>query len=235
MHIMDITIEGEIGWDITESDVSTKLQSLADFEDLNIRINSPGGSIPDGIAIFNALREQAKKRSVSVTVLSIAASMASYIALSARTVNPTAKVKVFNDSVFIIHNPYCLAAGDYRELEKRADYLQRLAAMFCSTYSAVSGKSKDDIQDAINEETYYVGKEITEAGFANDFEEINPADEEIESERNSLLVNASMCIDTAKKNAREREKPEDFERIAALLQETFNKGEGWAPGQVYLK
>jgi ATP-dependent protease ClpP protease subunit len=196
---MDITIDGEIGWDITESDISTKLQSLADFEELNIRINSPGGSIPDGIAIFNALREQAKKRPISVTVLSIAASMASYIALAARTVNPTAKVKVFNNSVFIIHNPWGLVVGDYRDLEKRADYMQRLAAMFCSTYSTVSGKSKNDIQEAMNEETYYVGNEITEAGFANDFEEINPANEEIEPERDSLLINARMCIDTAKK------------------------------------
>lgn len=209
---MDITIDGEIGFDVTENDITTKLQGIADLEELNIRINSPGGSVYSGIFIFNAIREQAKRRPVSVVISGLAASMASYIALAARTVNPAAKVTVQDNSVFVIHNPWDVVMGDYRDLEKRGDYLKRMAAMFCATYSAVTGKSKNNIQSAMDEETYYVGKEITEAGFANNFEAIVPADGEVPAERDSLLVNARMCIDTAKKKAREQERPDDLEK-----------------------
>jgi hypothetical protein len=117
--------------------------------------------------------------------------------------------------------------GDYREMGKRGDYFKRMAAMFCATYSAVTGKSKNNIQSAMDEETYYVGKEITEAGFANNFEAIVPAEGETLAERDSLLVNARMCIDTAKKKAREREDAEDLEKAAALLS-TMTDGGGEA-------
>jgi ATP-dependent protease ClpP protease subunit len=218
---MDISIEGEIGWDVTEADITQKLQGITDLEELNIKINSPGGSIYQGIAIFNLIREHSKRRPVNVKVCALAASMGSYIALAARTVNPTAKVTVSDNSVFVIHNPWMLIIGDHIEARKKADYLQRLAAMFCATYAAISGNPKNDIQAAMNTETYYVGREITEAGFANDFEVITQDEGETEPERDSLLVNARMCIDTAKKKAREREQPDDYEKAVALLQNSI--------------
>jgi ATP-dependent protease ClpP protease subunit len=228
---MILTINGEIGWDILASEISSQLSTLADLEELEITINSPGGLIFEGIAIFNAIREQAKKRAVSVTINGLAASMTTYIALAARTINPAAKITVSDNSVFVIHNPHSYISGDYRELKKYADYLERLAVMFAATYAAVSKQKQDKIRAAMDIESYYIGQEIIDAGFANHFEKVNPEENaDPQNIRESLIVNAKMAIETARRKASETEKSDDYEKAAALLQETFNSGDGMGAG-----
>jgi ATP-dependent protease ClpP protease subunit len=225
--MIEIAIDDEIGiWGITASYVSDKLVGIANGEDIKIIINSPGGSISHGIAIFNIIREYAKTHPVSVIINGIAASMATYIALAARTVNSDARVEVTDNSIFVIHNPWEYASGDYRTFQKRADWLQRLAFMFASTYAAVSGQAKKAVQSAMDAETYYLGNEICQVGYATHYEKLseNPQD------KNELTVNAKMRIDTVKKNMIESGEPEDYEKTAALLQNTYMGSEGQGAG-----
>jgi ATP-dependent Clp endopeptidase proteolytic subunit ClpP len=210
--------------------IAGQLQAIAPEEEIEIEINSPGGSVYTGIAIFNMIREHAKSHPVSVVITGLAASMASYIAIAARTVNPEAKVTVLDNSIFVIHNPWDFAEGDYHVMQRKADYLQRLSSMFAQTYSSVSGKSLKEIQAQMNAETFFIGKEIQDAGFANSLQIINQNNENTSEARAALIANAEISIAAAKKKIEESETPDDLEKAAALLQETFNKGGGTGAG-----
>jgi ATP-dependent Clp protease protease subunit len=116
----EVLIEGDIGysyWDnsgVTAKSVKKQLSGLGDGEEINIIINSPGGSVYEGIVIFNFIRDCAKTHPISVKVNCIAMSMASYIMLAPRTIDRNAKITVSENSVVMIHNPWGFAWGDYR-------------------------------------------------------------------------------------------------------------------------
>ena len=132
-NIIDSWFDG-----ITAAQVTEALAGLKDGETLELSINSPGGDVYEGIAIFNAIREVAKTHPVIVTINGLAASMASYIALAARTVDGNAVVKASDNSIFMIHNPYTGIYGDYKKFEKTASYLKQLAGALAGVYQSVS-------------------------------------------------------------------------------------------------
>mgnify|MGYP000938996310 CR=1 FL=1 len=210
---------------ITAAQVAEALAGIKDGETLELSINSPGGDVYEGIAIFNAIREVAKTHPVIVTINGLAASMASYIALAARTVNGNAVVKVSDNSIFMIHNPYTIASGDYKRFEKTAGYLKQLAGVLAGVYQSVSKKNETDIRALMDETTFFVGNEIYENGFANEFEKLAAPEQDdttdaplIES-RDSLIVNAKLKI----KNCYDQ-----LEKAAALLQAPAVSGKGVA-------
>jgi ATP-dependent protease ClpP protease subunit len=217
--MIKVLINKEIGrwWGINESDISEELKKAVDGEDIEISINSPGGEVYEGIAIFNLIREYAKTHNIIVKINGLAASMASYIAIAARTVNKESKIIVSENSIFLIHNPWNIIIGDYRELSKAADYLERLAAMSGSTYAYVSGKTEKETRALMDAETYYIGNEILDNGFANEFEQINKTEENtLETDRNNLIINAKLRIEKTIEKMRATAK-DDLERAAALI------------------
>jgi ATP-dependent protease ClpP protease subunit len=210
----EIAIDGDIGynfWDdsgVTAETVKKQLEGLEDREDIHIIINSSGGSVYEGIVIFNLIRDYAKSHRVSVRINCIAMSMASYIAMAARTVDKNAKVSASENSIFMVHNPWGWSCGDYRALRKDADYFEKLSAVYASVHAAVSGKTEKEIRAAMDEETYYVGKEIQDAGFANDFEKTSGQDdgepeELFASARDRIIITAKIAYDKTKEKARE--------------------------------
>jgi ATP-dependent protease ClpP protease subunit len=232
----EVFIEGDIGyryWDdsgVTAKTVKEQLNGLEDGEEISITINSPGGSVYDGVVIFNLIRDYAKTHPVSARINCIAMSMASYIALAARTVDKNAKVTVSENSVMMIHNPWGYTWGDYREFRKTANYFEKLSAMYGSVHAAVSGKTEKEIRAAMDDETYYVGKEIEEAGFANVYEEISStetketaADNESASAREILIINAQSAHIKTMEKAREAKTKNpaaynsDLEKAVALF------------------
>jgi ATP-dependent protease ClpP protease subunit len=222
--MIEIYINDEISsspyFGITETMIAEKLSTATPGEEIILKINSPGGSVYAGISIFNIIRETAKTHPVTVRVTGIAASMASYIALAARTVNKESKIIVSENAVFLIHNPWQIAIGDYREFFKAAEYLEKLAAMTGSTYAYVSGKAEKEIRALMDEESYFVGQEIIESGFGNEFEQINKTDETFELDRNNLIINAKLRIEKTIEKMRATAKA-DLEKAAALITETF--------------
>lgn len=229
---MLIKIDDFIGYfGIQEKEISRQLAELKSDDSLEVLINSPGGDVYEGIAIFNAIREVAKTHSVSVKVNGMAASMASYIALAARTVDKNSVLEVSCNSIFMIHNPYTIGWGDYKEFEKQANFLKQLADVLGSVYSAVSGKDKNEVAKLMDEESFYVGEEILNVGFANEFDKIvsdNASEESTETETNSeteiesretLIVNAKMSMDKmlAKMKENVKDSNSNIEKAAALL------------------
>jgi ATP-dependent protease ClpP protease subunit len=232
----EVFIDGDIGysyWDgsgVTAKTVKEQLNGLEDGEAINIIINSPGGSVYEGVVIFNLIRDYAKTHPVSTRINCTAMSMASYIALAARTVDKNAEVAVSENSVMMIHNPWGFTWGDYREFRKTANYFEKLSAMYGSVHAAVSGKTEKEIRSAMDDETYYVGKEIEEAGFANVYEAVSktepeesPADNESASARETLIINAQSAHIKTMEKAREAKIKNpgaynsDLERAAALF------------------
>jgi ATP-dependent protease ClpP protease subunit len=226
-----VSIEGDIGYDFwTESGVTAKtvkeqLAGLLDGEEIQVNINSPGGSVYEGVVIFNLLRDHAKTHPVSVRINCMALSMASYIALAARTVDRNAVITVSDNSVVMIHNPWTYTWGDYRDLQKEALYLEKLAAMYGSVHAAVSGQSEKDIRKAMDDETYYVGQEIVDAGFANNFDAIVLEESGVSIDaRDNLIINAKFAANKAMENARAAEKKDgsayrgELEKAVALYQ-----------------
>jgi len=205
---------------ISNDKITEQLAPLIDGEEIEIEINSPGGSVLECIVIFNTIREYAKTHPVNVFINGMAASAASVIAIAARTVNSKAKVKVSENSIYFIHNPLGGVLGDYRELQKEADYLQRLAVMFAGIYSGVTSQVIKKIQTAMDEGTYYLGKEIQNAGFATEVEIINPNANITPEARAAMLATAEMSITAARKKIKDEELLADLEQATLLLNTT---------------
>jgi ATP-dependent protease ClpP protease subunit len=217
---MKILIDDVIGgwYGIGERGISEKLAAIAGGEEIEIIINSPGGDCYEAIAIFNLIRSYAKTHTVIVRINGLAASAATYIALAARTVKPESKIIISENSIFMIHNPWIYIWGDYRELSKFADYMEQLASMFGSTYSAVSKQTEKKIRELMDAETYLVGEDIVSNGFANYFEKINETENAgAITSRDSLLVNARASIEKMAETVRANFKKENLDRAAALI------------------
>jgi ATP-dependent protease ClpP protease subunit len=204
-----VAIEGDIGYDwwsesgVTAKTIKDQLAGLLDGEEIQVNINSAGGSVYEGAVIFNLLRDHAKTHPVSVRINCIALSMASYIALAARTVDRNAVITASDNSVVMIHNPWTYTWGDYRDLQKEALYLEKLAAMYGSAHAAVSGQSEKDIRKAMDDETYYVGKEIVDAGFANNFDAIVLEESGVSIDaRDNLIINAKFAVNKTMETGR---------------------------------
>ncbi|MCK5219101.1 Clp protease ClpP, partial [bacterium] len=117
---VEILIYDQIGEDWFGDGVQAKkfaeeLRDLGDIETIELRINSPGGSVWDGNAIYNTLRGH--KATVNVTIDGLAASIASVIAMSGDTITMP------ENALMMIHNPATIAFGEAEEMRKAANML----------------------------------------------------------------------------------------------------------------
>jgi len=158
----DLYIYGEIvdntdyKWDeadVMPDDVLNALRQVEGLNNLNIYINSPGGSVFAGLAIYNMLaRNKAKK---TVYIDGVAASMASVIAMVGDTIN------IPSNAFLMIHNPWTIALGNATELRKVADDLDTIATGAMNVYkeNMKKGITEETIQELLNNETWLNGEE----------------------------------------------------------------------------
>ena len=131
--VAEVLIYDEISsWGITAENFVKDLQGVT-AKTINLRINSPGGSVFDGTAIFNALRAHPAK--VVSHIDGVAASIASIIALAAD------EVRMAENAFYMIHNAWGVAMGDGAEMRKMADILDKIAGTLAKTYAAKTGSS----------------------------------------------------------------------------------------------
>ena len=108
---------------------------------INVRINSPGGSVFDGLAIYNALRAVGRK--ITVTVDGIAASIAAVIAMAGDEIVMPA------NSYLMVHRPWTIAAGNSDELIAEAGTLEDLTKTITGIFADRSGQTADKIRDLL--------------------------------------------------------------------------------------
>lgn len=158
----DLYIYGEIidntdwKWDETDvmpNDVLNALNQVEGLDYLNIYINSPGGSVFSGLAIYNMLKRNKAKKTVYVD--GIAASMASVIAMAGDTIN------IPSNAFLMVHNPWTVAMGNANDFRKLADDLDAIASGVMNVYKDNLKGDIDEgtIQELLDNETWLNGEE----------------------------------------------------------------------------
>jgi len=130
---------------------------------IHLRINSPGGSVVEGTAIFNALRRH--QGGVTVHIDALAASMASVIAMAGMP------VYMADNALLMVHNPWTITAGDSDELRKEADLLDKLKASIRNAYQRKTGLPEDQLQTMMDAETWLDSVDAVALGFVDAIEE----------------------------------------------------------------
>lgn len=133
---------------------------LVDGQDVDIEINSPGGYIYPASEIYTALMQH--KGNVNITITGRAASAASVIAMAGTKVimSPTAQM--------MIHNVSASGAGDYRDFEHHAEQLKKSNDTIANAYMLKTGKTREEILDLMDYETWFTPEEALENGFIDE-------------------------------------------------------------------
>ena len=139
------------------SDELSKLDSTVN--QINLRINSPGGSVFDGIAIYNRLKQH--KANVTVYIDGLAASIASVIALAGD------EIIIGEGALFMIHLPWTFAGGNRMELENMINRLMDVEEQIISIYSKKSKMGRSDIRALLEAETWLDADQAIEMGFVD--------------------------------------------------------------------
>jgi ATP-dependent Clp endopeptidase proteolytic subunit ClpP len=155
----EIYIYDEIGYfGTTAKEFARDLKEINPNGSINLHINSPGGSVTDGIAIYNLLKNHSA--TVNVIVDGLAASMASVIAMAGDTIT------IPENALMMIHNPRGGDFGDANGLRKTAEILDKMKAAMTSAYATKTGKDSEEIGALMDDETWMTGSEAFEMGFA---------------------------------------------------------------------
>ena len=195
--VAEVYIFDEIGsHGVTAQKFIEEIKGLGD-RPINIRINSLGGDVFNGMAIHNVL----KKRTYNTTVYieGIAASIATIIALGAD------EVIMAENSLFMIHNAWGGVMGDAKEMRKSAATLEKISNELTEIYVKKTGLSYEAISEMMDNETWLSADEAYELGFVDSISDAmkiaakydvskfkNITNEEIQNKFNNNIKNKKM-------------------------------------------
>lgn len=159
-----ISMYDVIGYDywtgegVTAKKVAGILRSLG-AGPVTVNINSPGGDMFEGLAIYNLLREH--KGEITVKVLGLAASAASVIAMAGDT------VQIARAGFLMIHNAWVMAVGNRNDLQDIAATLEPFDKAMADIYAAKTGAEPKAMNKLMDAETWIGGSDAVERGFAD--------------------------------------------------------------------
>lgn len=166
-----ISVYDVIGYDywtgdgVTAKRIAAALRSMG-AGPVTVNVNSPGGDMFEGLAIYNLLREHDGE--VTVKVLGLAASAASIIAMAGD------KVQIARAGFFMIHNAWVMAIGNRNDLIEVAETLKPFDDAMASIYAARTGDEQKAMAKLMDAETWIGGEAAVEGGFAD---ELLPSDQ----------------------------------------------------------
>jgi ATP-dependent Clp endopeptidase proteolytic subunit ClpP len=160
----EIVIYDEIGaFGIPAKVFLDELKALGPIAHLTVRINSPGGSVFDGVAIYNALKRH--EAAITVWIDGIAASIASMIAMAGD------EVVMPENAMLVLHDPSGLVAGTASDMRAVAEALDRMKAGMVAAYRDKSGRDDAEIEALMAAETWLSAKEAVALGLADRIEQ----------------------------------------------------------------
>lgn len=166
----EILIYDDIGPDwlgmIGAQTIAKALKDVGETEQIVVRLNSPGGSVFEGIAIYNQLKNH--KAQITMEIDGLAASIASIIAMAGDS------VRIAGNAMMMIHDPMMIAFGNAVELQKKVDLLKDVKDnMLLPTYAARTGEkaSAEELAQLMTEETWLSANESVEKGLADSISE----------------------------------------------------------------
>jgi ATP-dependent Clp protease, protease subunit len=156
----EIVIYDEIGaFGIPAKAFLDELKALGPVAELTVRINSPGGSVFDGVAIYNALKRHDAR--VTVWIDGIAASIASMVAMAGD------EVVMPENAMLVLHDPSGLVAGTAADMRAMAEALDRMKAGMVAAYRDKSGRDDAEIEALMQAETWLSAHEAIDLGLAD--------------------------------------------------------------------
>jgi len=155
----DVYIFDEIGmYGVTAQEFINDIKDLKDLP-INLRINSLGGDVFDGMAMYNVIKRREAKTTVYIE--GIAASIATIVALGAD------EVIMAENSLFMIHNAWGGTMGEAKDMRKTADTLDKISGELTDIYRKKTGLSYDALTEMMDEETWLNAEEAYNYGFVD--------------------------------------------------------------------
>lgn len=155
----DVLIYDYIGWGgVTASDFAKELKAIT-ATTINVRINTPGGDVFDGLAIFNSLKEHGA--TIHVQVDGLAASIGSIIAMAGHTIT------MAESSFMMVHHPWGLTIGNAADMREMASVLDKIAGSLAEIYARRAKTSTEQAQSWMDAETWFTAEEARDAGLAD--------------------------------------------------------------------
>lgn len=153
---LEVLIYDVIGWPYT--DVSELVRQLAEAraKKITLRINSPGGDVFDGLALFNSLRDHPAQKITRIE--GMAASIASVVALAGD------EVTAHKSAMYMIHEPWAAAIGDQHLLREVAEVLEKISGNLLNIYYDKTGKDKRRLKQEMENETWFTAEEALDRG-----------------------------------------------------------------------
>ena len=161
-----VTILDRIGADVWGDGVTAKRIGAAlrgiGARPVTVQINSPGGDVFEGGAIYEMLRQHSRERGrVTVQILGLAASAASIIAMAGD------EILIGRSAFVMIHNSWVVAAGDRHAFQEVSTWLEPFDAAMADVYSARTGADRNEIVKMMDRETWLNAARCEELGFAD--------------------------------------------------------------------
>ena len=203
------TIDGD-GW-FTESETSAKaiakkLAEMPNAKEIKIFINSLGGSVMEGLGIYNQIKRHSAHKTVYID--GFACSIASVIAMAGDT------VIMPKNAVMMIHNAWVVAAGNAAQLRKTADDLDVINAASVQAYLDKAGDklTPEKLTEMLDAETYLTADQCIELGLADKYDD--SAEEETDTAK-------AEAVELAKQQAYNEEMQRRHERAMAVINKYF--------------
>ena len=164
----EILLYGVIGddgyWDeVTSKEFADQLKEVEDATTIAVRINSPGGDVFAGQAIYSMLKRC--KAQIVVYVDGLAASIASLVAMAGD------KVIMPKNSMMMIHKPWTISAGNANDMRQQADTLDKVEESMLAAYVEKTGLAEDEIKQLLADETWLTASMALDKGFCDEIEE----------------------------------------------------------------
>ncbi|MEB8087202.1 Clp protease ClpP [Staphylococcus pseudoxylosus] len=147
--------------DVTAVDFKNELNQLGDVSEIDVHINSAGGNVFEGHAIYNMLKMH--KAKVNIYVDALAASIASVIAMSGDT------IFMHKNSFMMIHNSWIMTLGNSKDLRQTADLLDKTDQSSNNAYlDKATNLSEAELKQLLEAETWLTADEALEKGLADE-------------------------------------------------------------------
>jgi ATP-dependent Clp endopeptidase proteolytic subunit ClpP len=210
----EVVIYDEIGaFGINSKTFIEEIKNIS-TEEVLIRINSPGGSVIDGLSIHDAIKRMPQK--VTVKIEGLAASIASIIAIAAD------EVTMSQNSLFMIHNVWGGETGGAKDMRKAADLMEKMGDRLVNIYVSKTGKDESEIRNWMDDETWFTSDEALEAGFINFIDE--PIALAAKFNLKTLnYKNTSLVVDMFNSNKKIIKMENQIEELKNFISDLFNK------------
>lgn len=175
-----------------------------DVDTINVHINSYGGDVAEGLAIYNVLREHKAQIVTICDGFACSAASVVFMAGDRRVMQPA--------SLLMIHNAWTVAMGNAAQLRKTADDIETITQASVEAYKKVAAISEEEIKAFMDAETWILPKDAVEYGFAT---EIDDEDDDDEPKQSAFgVIMRKLTAPEAVLEAQEIEVNIDVEELA---------------------